>query len=589
MVDTARTKAAILALLADNTDGDISEQDVRDWLVSTFVETTKGDLAGIDGSGIQARLAAGANDTLLVADSTETLGLKWATAAVVAALLDHGNLAGLGDPDHVLYALLSGAPFTGDVTITAGNGLVVGHTAQIDFGAIPEFQVLGIDTPGSSMGFARFEDNASGPDVRFLKSRGTNIGDNAIGLSGDTLGRLRFQCADGGDFNTTAAELIVRIDGTTGLNDIPGRFVFRTRIAGGSLADRMLLSNDGVLSIDVIGELTGAEGVTVDGLLIKDGSAHSVVQAYALAALQLATGLITAPVTPYVLITSQTGADDTFAGISAGATDGDVVRFSNTSGDTITVEHLGGEATGSERLSLLGGEDVVLSVTAKDWIEFRFLSGIGWFETDRSVPASTTQSGIVQLANVAETNASSSSVLAVPPSGLAAPDRTIPVRAGAWQPTTTAPCTGPTQQEAPVNDVDHGVMDFAKDVVSSCWVHLDTPGNWDGTLTYRVTWTAISSGSGVVTWGLKGISYADSDVIDTAYGTEVEVDDTLTTLGDIMISPESAAVTLAGSPAGGEHIQLKFSHVGTAGNDTFTGVARMMSVRITYGTNKYSD
>ena len=36
MVDTARTRAEILALLADNTAGDISPQDIRDAIVSMF-------------------------------------------------------------------------------------------------------------------------------------------------------------------------------------------------------------------------------------------------------------------------------------------------------------------------------------------------------------------------------------------------------------------------------------------------------------------------------------------------------------------------------------------------------------------------
>ena len=37
MVDTARTLAALQTLLADNTAGDISPQDVRDMLVSQAV------------------------------------------------------------------------------------------------------------------------------------------------------------------------------------------------------------------------------------------------------------------------------------------------------------------------------------------------------------------------------------------------------------------------------------------------------------------------------------------------------------------------------------------------------------------------
>ncbi len=42
MADTARDKAALLALLADNTSGDISPQDMRDVLVSIlgYAETT---------------------------------------------------------------------------------------------------------------------------------------------------------------------------------------------------------------------------------------------------------------------------------------------------------------------------------------------------------------------------------------------------------------------------------------------------------------------------------------------------------------------------------------------------------------------
>jgi len=39
MVDTARTQAALLALFADNTSGDISAQDARDMIVSVLAAT----------------------------------------------------------------------------------------------------------------------------------------------------------------------------------------------------------------------------------------------------------------------------------------------------------------------------------------------------------------------------------------------------------------------------------------------------------------------------------------------------------------------------------------------------------------------
>ena len=171
---------------------------------------------------------AGASHTVNPASATAGADLLWLGVGGIAVFqLNEAGLASVLD----------------------GGGVVVGHTAQIDFGAIPEFQVLGTATPDSSMGFARFENNASGPDIRFLKSRGATIGANTIVQDGDTLGRIRWQGADTVDFNTTAAELLCKVDGSPSSNDIPGKFVFRTRIAGGPLADRMTLDNAGNLSL----------------------------------------------------------------------------------------------------------------------------------------------------------------------------------------------------------------------------------------------------------------------------------------------------------------------------------------------------
>lgn len=173
--------------------------------------------------------------------------------------------------DNANFFYVSPRLTVGALTIDGGNsfiedthGLVIGHTAQIDFGAIPEFQVLGTGTPDASMGFARFENNASGPDVRFLKSRGATIGANTIVSDGDTLGRIRFQGADGNDFNTTAAQMMVKVDGSPALNDIPGKFVWETRIDGGALTEKMSLDNAGVLTIGTLalsdGSITDTSG-----------------------------------------------------------------------------------------------------------------------------------------------------------------------------------------------------------------------------------------------------------------------------------------------------------------------------------------
>lgn len=62
-------------------------------LVKTLL-TTKGDLLTF--STVPARLSVGANNTVLTADSTQTLGMKWATVStvsknVIIGFMDPGN------------------------------------------------------------------------------------------------------------------------------------------------------------------------------------------------------------------------------------------------------------------------------------------------------------------------------------------------------------------------------------------------------------------------------------------------------------------------------------------------------------------
>lgn len=203
-------------------------------------------------------------------DLLEWNGSNWVNVAKTT--IDHGEFGGLLDDDHTQYVLLagrgtgqtinggtsSGEDLTlestahatkGNIIIPDGQGVVIGHTSQIDFGAIPEFQILGTATPDSSMGFAVFSSTASvGPDFRFLKSRGVTIGANTLVVDGDRLGRIRFQGADGGDFATTAAEFQVEVDGVASLNNVYGRFIWRTRTSGG-LTEKMRLDSTGRLGI----------------------------------------------------------------------------------------------------------------------------------------------------------------------------------------------------------------------------------------------------------------------------------------------------------------------------------------------------
>ena len=199
----------------------------------------RGDIMLHDGSRFR-RLALGANDEILVADDTYPEGARWG-----------GNAKVTGE-----------ATLEGDVFITNNNGMVIGHTAQISFGAIPEFQILGTGAPDSSFALGRWSNNAGGATHRYLKSRNATIGLHTIVQDGDELGRIRFQADDGTDFNTNAAEISAEVDGTPGFNDMPGRLLFSTTADGASsVTERMRLNNQG--SLILTGRLQGDKGADV--------------------------------------------------------------------------------------------------------------------------------------------------------------------------------------------------------------------------------------------------------------------------------------------------------------------------------------
>jgi hypothetical protein len=57
--------------------------------------TTKGDIYAASGTSTPARLAVGANDTVLTADSTTATGLKWATVSAGPTLIATASLVGV--------------------------------------------------------------------------------------------------------------------------------------------------------------------------------------------------------------------------------------------------------------------------------------------------------------------------------------------------------------------------------------------------------------------------------------------------------------------------------------------------------------
>lgn len=162
---------------------------------------------------------------------------------------------------------------------------------------------------------------------------------------------------------------------------------------------------------------------------------------------------------------------------------------------------------------------------------------------------------------------------------------TIFLPASSWIARTT---NGPAFSliELATNDVMLQTLDFDQTTSEGAQFMLLMPKSWnESTITFKVVWTA-ASGAGTVTWNLSAFAASDDDALDTAFGTAVGVTDTLIAANDAHITAESAAVTIAGTPAEGDMVILQIARDIV---DTLTADAKLIGVHIYITTNAAID
>ena len=167
---------------------------------------------------------------------------------------------------------------------------------------------------------------------------------------------------------------------------------------------------------------------------------------------------------------------------------------------------------------------------------------------------------------------------------------TIWVPSAAMYGATTNPADA-QQVETTATRPDMKVLDFDASTDEFAQFSIAMPKSWnEGTLTYQVYWTPGSTNTGDCIFGLQAVACADSDTIDVAYGTAVNVTDAgIGTVKDQQISSESGAVTVAGSPAAGELTYFQLFRDANAGGDTFSADARVLGVKIFFTTDAAND
>lgn len=211
---------------------------------------------------------------------------------------------------------------------------------------------------------------------------------------------------------------------------------------------------------------------------------------------------------------------------------------------------------------------------------------IGWKADLSGIENKTLPVGQAVYASIASTNSGATAAEAVTPAGLAGSKfnatgrHMLPIVAAAMQSATTNGAA-PGAVETTTNKLLYRTLDFDSATQEFAGFVLPMPKGWDeaSTITFRARWTAASS-SGGVAWALQAVALSDDDALDVAYGTEQVVTDTLIATGDNHITGESAAITIAGSPAEGDLVAFRVKRVPANASDTLGADARLIALDI---------
>ena len=168
--------------------------------------------------------------------------------------------------------------------------------------------------------------------------------------------------------------------------------------------------------------------------------------------------------------------------------------------------------------------------------------------------------------------------------------QTIWIPANAMTATASNGCAAIAAVETTSGRPDMYVLDFDNSSDEHAQFTVAFPKSWNLlTVSFQVFWSGLAATTGV-TWSLQGVAMNDNETIDVAYGTAITVDDDAqSAVEELLVSAESSAVTIAGSPADDDLCYFRIFRDVSDGNDDMAGDARLHGVKIFYTTDSKND
>jgi len=153
--------------------------------------------------------------------------------------------------------------------------------------------------------------------------------------------------------------------------------------------------------------------------------------------------------------------------------------------------------------------------------------------------------------------------------------------------TTSGPASA--QIETTTNKINTPVFDFDGAADEFSHFNIVFGEGWNlGTVTFRAVWLSTATDTDTTIWALQGVSITDNVLHDTAYGSVGIISDAAQgAANEIYVSGESAAVTIAGTPADNDLIEFRLSR--DANIDTMTEDSRLIGIKLYYTETALTD
>ena len=167
--------------------------------------------------------------------------------------------------------------------------------------------------------------------------------------------------------------------------------------------------------------------------------------------------------------------------------------------------------------------------------------------------------------------------------------QTIWVPATAITPTVTNGCASIATVETTAGRPDMQVLDFDASSDEHAQFSVAFPKSWNaGTVTFQLFWTSTATDTGTCVFELQAVAASDNTTIDVDFGTGQTVSDAAQGAAEeLYVSPESNAITIAGSP--GDNELVFFDLYRDVSADNMEEDARVIGIKLFFTTDASND